>query len=308
MPTRGRGVKGPGRQPCAPDAARYAQTTAATRTVPPEAALETRLSPIDALGARLGAARDFDAALDLLAEEARQLGFDGVDYAYLPSVSLIAGGWAAGPVFARNFPRRWQVGWARYGRHDPILPLCFRRGLPVDWQAVRCSAVLSEPQRAAVDFLESGMGFPGGITVPIHLPGNRFAFVSGVSARRGAEWDALSARAMAPLMVLAHTFHHFVAVRCPAPGAESPARLTRRETECLQHAADGYSAPASARMQHRSVETVRGHLKRAMGKLGARTIAQSVAVAAACGLIDAALPPAPATKLGQAPEYDPIGS
>ncbi len=247
--------------------------------------METPLPIIDDFGARLGAARDFDTALDLLEEETRRLGFDGVDYAYLPSVRLVAGGWAAGPVFARNFPRSWQVGWARYGRHDPILPLCFRRGLPVDWQAVRRSAVLSGPQRAAVDFLESGMGFPGGITVPIHLPGNRFAFVSGVSARRGAEWDALSARAMAPLMVLAHTFHHLVAVRRPATEAEWPARLTRREIECLQHAADGHSAPASARLQHRSVETVRGHLKRAMGKLGARTIAQSIAIAVSSGIL-----------------------
>lgn len=263
---------------------------------------------IDAFGARLGAARDFESALDLLADEAQRLGFEGVDYAYLPSVRLIGGGWAAGPVYARNFPRRWQVGWARYGRHDPILPLSFRRGLPVDWQAVRRTLALNAEQRAAVDFLESGMGFPGGITVPIHLPGNRFAFVSGVSTRRGAEWDALSARAMAPLMVLAHTFHHLVAARCPAAVAAPPARLTRREIECLQQAADGHSAPASARLQHRSVETVRGHLKRAMAKLGARTIAQSVAVAAACGLIDTVPPTAPARKPARPPEYDPIGS
>lgn len=305
MPTRGRGVKGPGRQPCAPDAARYAQTTAATRTAPPEAALETRLSPIDALGARLGAARDFDAALDLLAEEARQLGFDGVDYAYLPSVRLIAGGWAAGPVFARNFPRRWQVGWARYGRHDPILPLCFRRGLPVDWQAVRLGLPLSGPQRAAVDFLESGMGFPGGITVPIHLPGNRFAFVSGVSTLSGTAWETLSGRAMAPLMVLAHTFHHVVADRCPPPASPAPARLTRREIECLQHAADGHATPHTARLLNRSVETVRGHLKSAMAKLGARTIAQSVAIALSCGLLDA--PAVPSLADPSPLRSDPIG-
>jgi LuxR family transcriptional regulator len=266
------------------------------------------LPSIDGFGARLGAAHDFDAALDLLADEAQRLGFDGVDYAFLPSLRLLAGDWASGPVFARNFPRRWQVGWAHYGRHDPILPLCFSRGLPVDWQAVRQACGLSEHQRAAVDYLESGLGFAGGITVPIHLPGNRFAFVSGVSTRRGAAWDALSRRAMAPLMVLAHTFHHLVAVRCPTHASAPPPRLTRREIECLQHAADGHTAPASARLQHRSVETVRGHLKRAMAKLGARTIAQSVAVAAAAGLIGTTAPPAPAPRAPRPTEYDPIGS
>ena len=263
---------------------------------------------IEAMGARLGSARSFETALDLLAEETRRLGFEGVDYAYLPSVRLIGGEWAAGPVFARNFPRRWQVGWARYGRHDPILPFSFRRGLPVDWQVVRRTLSLSGPQRAAVDFLDAGMGFPGGITVPIHLPGNRFAFVSGVSSLRGPAWEALSARAMAPLMVLAHTFHHLVAARSAVTAIAPSARLTRREIECLQHAADGLSAPASARRQQRSVETVRGHLKRAMAKLGAHTIAQSVAIAAACGLIEAALPTAPSTNASGRGEYHPIGS
>lgn len=269
--------------------------------------MNTHLSSIDAFGERLRAACNFETALDRLAEEAQRLGFEGVDYAYLPTVRLIKGDWAAGPVFARNFPRRWQEGWARYGRHDPILPLSFQRGLPVDWEAVRRTPSLSGPQRAAVDFLDAGLGFPGGITVPIHLPGNRFAFVSGVSTLRGEAWVALSARAMAPLMVLAHTFHHLVAARSPVIVRASPARLTRREIECLQHAADGHSAPASARLQHRSVETVRGHLKRAMAKLGARTTAQSVAIAAACGLIEAAPPPDSPHKVASPGEYHPIG-
>lgn len=241
---------------------------------------------IEAFGSRLAASRSFDAALDLLADEALELGLDGVDYAFLPSIRLITGGWAGGPIFARNFPSRWQAGWMRYGRFDPILPLTYRRGLPVDWQAVREHAGLSDDQRAALAFLESGMGFPGGITVPIHLPGNRFAFVSGVSRRAGADWAALSATTMVPLMALAHTFHHVVATRFPPSAGTDTLRLTKRELECLQFAANGCSAPATARLLNRSVDTVRRHLKRAMAKLGARTIAQSVAIGASCGLLD----------------------
>lgn len=258
---------------------------------------------IDDFGSRLSAAPDFDAALDVLADEARKLGFDGVDYACLPSSRVVHGDWAAGPVFARNFPARWQHGWARYGRHDAILPLCFRRGLPVDWQAARRVLTLNAAQRAALDYLEGEMGFPGGITVPIHLPANRFAFVSGVSARRGDDWQALSANAMAPLMVLAHIFHHVTATRHAVAPAVPTLRLTRREIHCLQHAALGHSAPATARVLNRSVETVRGHLKRAMAKLGAHTIAQSIAIAAAGGLIDV-VPPATVPPC----KTDPIGS
>ncbi len=270
---------------------------------PGESALEQSLPIIDDFGARLSATRDFDAALDLLAEETHKLGFDSVDYACLPSSRLVHGDWASGPVFARNFPAQWQRGWAHYGRHDAILPLCFRRGLPVDWQAARQALALNSAQRAALDYLEEEMGFPGGITVPIHLPGNRFAFVSGVSARRGDDWQALSSDATAPLMVLAHIFHHLTAIRCPVTPAVSMPRLTRREIHCLQHAANGHSAPMTARLLNRSVETVRGHLKRAMAKLGAHTVAQSVAIAASGGLIDA---PLPATA--SLPKTDPIGS
>ncbi len=241
---------------------------------------------IEAFGSRLAASRSFDAALDLLAEETLGLGLDGVDYAFLPSIRLLTGGWARGPIFARNFPSRWQAGWMRYGRFDPILPLTYRRGLPVDWQVVKGHAELTEAQRTALAFLESDMGFPGGITVPIHLPGNRFAFVSGVSQRTGADWAALSAATMVPLMALAHTFHHVVATRFPPAAAADTLRLTRRELECLQFAANGRSAPATARLLNRSVDTVRRHLKNAMRKLGARTIAQSVAIGASCGLLD----------------------
>ena len=222
---------------------------------------------IEAFGSRLAASRSFDAALDLLAEETLGLGLDGVDYAFLPSIRLLTGGWARGPIFARNFPSRWQ--------------------------AVRGNLPLSDEQRAALEFLESGMGFPGGITVPIHLPGNRFAFVSGVSRRAGQEWTALSAATMVPLMALAHTFHHIVATRFPAVVGTPPLRLTRREIECLQFAANGNSAPATARLLNRSVDTVRRHLKSAMAKLGAKTIAQSVAIGASCGLLDVDCGPLP---------------
>lgn len=256
------------------------------------------LPVIDELGARLRSAGRFETALDVLAEEARALGFDGVDYACLASTRLVHGDWASGPVHARNFPAHWQRGWARYGRHDAILPLCFHRGLPVDWQTVRTVLRLDAAQRAALDFLDLDMGFPGGITVPIHLPANRFAFVSAVSARRGADWQRLSACAMAPLMVLAHTFHHVAATRWPPATSLSSPRLTRREIDCLRHAANGNSAPNTARLLHRSVETVRGHLKRAMAKLGAHTVTQAVAIAASSGAIDGTT----------SQETDPIGA
>lgn len=241
---------------------------------------------IELFGSRLAATRSFDAALDLLAEAVESLGFAGVDYATVPSARVLDGSWAGLSIFERNFPRDWQRGWRIHGRYDPILPTSYREGLPVDWQAVRCRATLSPAEREALAFID-GMGFPSGITVPIHLPRNEFAFVSGVSRHAGTQWQALGAEARAPLMVLAHTFHHLTVTR-RATSTGNDIRLTRRERECLQYAAQGRAAPATALRMNRSVDTVRRHLKSAIGKLGARTIAQAVAVAVGCGLVEAA--------------------
>lgn len=249
------------------------------------------LPDIEAFAARVASATRFDGALDLLAEVVCGLGFDGVDYAELAAARVFDGSWAGHPIAARHFPAGWQALWRTHGGADPILPTCFRRGLPVDWQEVGGAPHLSAAQREALACLD-GFGFRSGITVPIHLPANRFAFVSAVSTRGGAEWRVLRTAASGPLMLLSHTFHHLLAVRRAGSAGAPDLQLTRRERECLQHAANGLSAPATARHLNRSVETVRAHLKKAMAKLGARTVAQSVAIAAACGVVESAAPDA----------------
>ena len=240
---------------------------------------------IDCFSERLAATRTFDAALDLLADEVHALGLDGFDYASVPAKHVFDGTWAGARIFERNFPTGWQVGWRIRGRHDPILPAAFRKGLPTDWEDVRRQALLTRPQRESFAYLDE-MGFPDGITIPIHQPANRFAFVSGVSHLSGKKWDALRAQAAVPLMILAHTFHHVMTARSACRMELSTPRLTRREIECLQLAANGNPAPATAHQLNRSVDTVRRHLKNAMAKLGANTVAQSVAIGVARGVLD----------------------
>lgn len=251
---------------------------------------------LDRFSARLAAAATFDAGLDLLADEVRLLGLDGFDYASLPARDVLDGTWAGAQIFERNFPAGWQAGWRLRGRHDPILPAAFRKGLPVDWQDVRRHALLTGPQRESFAYLEE-IGFRDGITIPIHEPANRFAFVSGVSYLSGKQWDALRVRAAVPLTILAHTFHHVMAARNGRRKRISTAHLTRREIQCLQLAAIGNRAPATAQQLNRSVDTVRRHLKNAMAKLGANTITQSVAIGVARGLITVDGPTRPPSDL-----------
>ena len=58
--------------------------------------------------------RSFEYALDLLADEARSLGFDAIDYAFMPVARNGDGQWNAPNIASRNFPPRWAQGWARY--------------------------------------------------------------------------------------------------------------------------------------------------------------------------------------------------
>ena len=230
-------------------------------------------------------ARSFDQAMDILASEVTALGFDAVDYAYLPRVHSPGGVWVSPYIVARNFPPRWRRGWLRFGSHDPYFRSCYRRNLPLDWSEVKGAPWLTDMQKQSIAYIED-MGFPDGITVPIHLAGGRFAFVSAVSSRLGAEWRRDQLRRQERVFVLAHAFHQFSANAFGQPSSAPARALSTREIECLNHAAAGNMAPATAIAIERSVETVRRHLKSAMAKLGARTIAQAVATAALMGLLD----------------------
>jgi LuxR family transcriptional regulator len=227
----------------------------------------------------------FDRALDMLAEEVSALGFDAVDYAFMPQLRTPDGGWGAPDIASRNFPPRWKPGWSRYCREDPYLWSCYGRNLPLDWNEVKGADWLSETQRQAIAYID-GLGFLDGVTVPIHLAGGSFAFVSAVSRPSHGPWRVRQESVEQKLFVLAHTFHAAVARHFDLRGPERPATLSPRECEMLHHAAVGRSAAETARLVHRSIETVRRQRKSAMSKLGARTIAQAVARALSLGLID----------------------
>ncbi|MDC6668674.1 hypothetical protein OEZ84_28485, partial [Leclercia adecarboxylata] len=78
------------------------------------------------------AARSFDHALDILAFEAGELGFDAVDYGYLPQVRATDGGWVAATIVTRNVSANLMRDWPVVGRHDPYLCSSYERTLPLD--------------------------------------------------------------------------------------------------------------------------------------------------------------------------------
>ena len=224
-------------------------------------------------------ARSFDAALDRLADVTQALGLDAVDYGFMPQARTADGRYNAPEIFWRNWPSRIPSGWTRYSREDPFLYAVYGRTLPLDWNLVRDAEWLSPFQREALSYV-GGCGIQDGLTVPIHLPDGAFAFVSAANTGAHGRWRQRQEQVRQSLFMLAHEFHAAVAPRfglLRSRGTDTP--LSARESEILAFAAQGCSAPETARRLCRSVETVRRQRKAAMEKLGAHTMAQAVAVA-----------------------------
>lgn len=240
------------------------------------------------IGFEFNRTRSLSHALDILIEEARALGFDAVDYGFMPCARDGNGVWQTPDIQSRNFPPRWATGWQRYSRQDPYLWRCYERNLPLDWNDVKGASWLTDVQQDAISYIDN-LGLLDGVSIPIHLSGRSFAFVSGLSHAPAGRWRDDAASAVQNLFVLAHAFHAAVTQHVHvAADSGGPPLLTRRETEVLQFAAMGLSAPATARANHRSVETVRRQRKSAMQKLNAHTIAQAVARAISLGLLEPA--------------------
>lgn len=233
-------------------------------------------------------ARSLDCALDRLAEAVQQLGFDAVDYGFMPQARTADGRYHHPDIKWRNWPARWTAGWARHSSDDPFLHAGYPRTLPFDWREVVKADWLSPPQRDALAYIER-LGFPvDGMTVPIHLPDGAFAFVSAVSHAHEGRWRARQSEVRDALFVMAHDFHAAVAPRVGVARRieEHHGALSTREREILAFAAQGLSAPETARRVCRSVETVRRQRKSAMEKLGAHTMPQAVARAMRLGLME----------------------
>jgi DNA-binding CsgD family transcriptional regulator len=108
-----------------------------------------------------------------------------------------------------------------------------------------------------------------------------------VWASAEADVDARSAfEARAPeLHALALKFMASYADAIAVDTAEAPARLTRREIQCLKWAAAGKTGAEMAQIVHISLPTVRFHLANATRKLGVFGLSQAVHRATTLGYI-----------------------
>jgi LuxR family transcriptional regulator, quorum-sensing system regulator SdiA len=235
----------------------------------------------------LKTAEDFDECIDILARYFKRMGFARVTYSYMPLVRRPDGRWLPPALIVRNFPKSWDTQWHRYSVHDPYFHACFSRTTAIEWVAVQKSQ-LTAIQRECVNYL-ADLGLSKGLTVPIHLPHGRFAFISAIGDNHEDDWDELVEQCRYKILIRAHQFHRFAFYKYqPSVTVSFPLRLTPREAECLNWIARGRTHDETAHMLGRSIDTVRLHLKSACDKLGANNATHAVAKAVRLRLLDTA--------------------
>jgi LuxR family transcriptional regulator, quorum-sensing system regulator SdiA len=244
------------------------------------------VKPVGDFVASLEKASSLNRAMDLLAEAVEQLGFLRVIYSWMPATRLADGRWAPPPLIWRNLPPRWERQWPRHSPNDPYYHACFENNLDVEWSTIQGRDCLSSAERDSWTYLADNQ-MSRGLTIPIHMPGGRFAYVSALDCAGCDDWAAVINRSREALLIIAYHFNQTILRKFGNPFPHyRVADLSTRELECLTWAAKGKNAQDIACIIDRSVETVRIHLKRAGSKLGATNRTHAAAKAVFLGLIE----------------------
>lgn len=242
----------------------------------------------EALHCRLLECPDFQHCLDVLHEFAWDLGFTQVLYARQDVRPHLSNGhWAPLRLNVRNFPLGWEGSWRKFECHDPYYHACFAGTLPFEWAKVQSSEQLKNMERAAWKYL-ADFGLTHGMTIPIHLPSDKFAVVSAIVSKSRANWWAIYNESHDSMLQIAHVFHNTITDQGYADQVDVAVQqiLSPRECECLSWVALGKTSPEIAVILERSVETVRLHIKNAMLKLDASTRTHAVAKAVRLGVLE----------------------
>lgn len=225
---------------------------------------------------------------------ARRFGFDALIYDFAPVPTTPEGVLMTPSVIEPcNVPSEMRDLWVRQGLYqkDPVQALALRGSCPFFWSYHRKEASalqphLDEDSHAVAEVLHD-WHYTRGVTVPLHMPGNRFATMTALwhdacfaEARQALDLHVLR------LAYLAHATNDRLAQLF---GREelTPVGigLSVREQECIVLSAQGLSSKQIAWKLKRSESTVVLHLQSAARKLGGRNRAQAIARAAHFGYL-----------------------
>jgi len=233
----------------------------------------------------IAAATSREGVNDRFRRVARSFGFTAYAIGFLPDSSIPgADSRAQQPFLLLDWPMPWLELYARQGfaADDVVVAQAAKTSTPFTWTEVRARF----PGASARIFAAaSEFGWNDGFVVPVHdpraLPGERFA-VASLAAPELTRFDPAARRAVAALALTAFAQARALSQRSPD---ERRAELSERERQAVSLVAEGFSDAEIGDILSISKATAHFHVENAKRRLGAKTRAQTVAIALVRGLL-----------------------
>lgn len=238
------------------------------------------MTGLEATLAEIADVRDSDSIPELLRRVAERYGMKTV--AYLGTGTLDRRSPRREPYIAVTYTSEWVERYrARdYLKIDPAIQIGLRRLLPIDWDE------FASGERPLREFFgeasEFGLGRKG-LSVPVHGYSGDRALLSVTADLSECEWQWARRTAFRHFPIIAAHLHDMV-LRTEGV-LQTRARLSPRETECLQWTSDGKTVWECGIILGLSSHTVRCYLESARHRLGASSNTHAVSIALKSGLL-----------------------
>jgi DNA-binding CsgD family transcriptional regulator len=179
-------------------------------------------------------------------------------------------------VMLDTYPEEWVRSFSELQLYeiDPVFIYANRTLLPFFWDAPEFRASLT-PLQQEILIEANRYGIAHGHTIPIHSPNSPNAFRASCSVVPDAASIEPSSYATVQLMAC----YLYDAASREADGQEARAvqrKLSRRERQCLELAAQGKSDWVAGRLLGISERTVHNHIENAKRRLGVATRVQAI--------------------------------
>lgn len=188
----------------------------------------------------------------------------------------------AEPCLISTYPRAWTSHYLQnhYERLDPVVEHALSDPEPFEWGPDRGLAEASRAQRALFEEAAE-FGIRYGFTIPIHDSRDRFAAITFAVDEPRPPFRRCVERKAQVFQLMALLFHAQVRRVMHGDRLVAGVRLSHRQMQCLEWAAQGKSASDIGCILGISPRTSAFHIENAKAKLGVRTVSQAVALLAA---------------------------
>ncbi|TIL22101.1 MAG: LuxR family transcriptional regulator [Mesorhizobium sp.] len=214
---------------------------------------------------------------ELLSEFAQNFDCPWIAYGPLAADQMVLKPARRDTAIMWNYPVEWQERYSKmdYARIDPIIKKGRKKVGAFRWSEVYKEVSTTENERRVLDEAAT-FGLRYGVTVPLHGPGDSFAFMSFAQSSDCEFQD----RTITHLQFAAIQFHLRVAKLSNEVAPRQAHDLSPKEIECLLWVARGKSSGEIGTILGRSGNTIDFHLKNVMRKLDttSRTVAAIKAV------------------------------